>query len=141
MKRRIKIAVDAAMTFILLLLMAYERVGQATHEWLGVGSFLLYLLHHFLNRSWHKNLLRGRYTPLRAVQTLLALLLCVTALGSMWSGIVLSQHVFAFLPISGGRAAARVVHMLCGYWGFVLMSLHLGFHWGMMLSGKVCIMV
>lgn len=40
MKRRIKIAVDAAMTFILLLLMAYERVGQATHEWLGVGSFL-----------------------------------------------------------------------------------------------------
>lgn len=37
MKRRIKISVDAAMTVLLLLLMAYERVGQAAHEWLEVG--------------------------------------------------------------------------------------------------------
>lgn len=134
MKPRIKIAVDAAMILILLLLMAYERVGQAAHEWLGAGIFLLYFLHHFLNRGWHKNLLCGRYTPLRTMQTLLALLLCAAALGSMWSGIILSRHVFAFLPISGGRSAARVAHMVCGYWGFVLMLMHLGFHWGIMLN-------
>ncbi|MCD8109164.1 MAG: hypothetical protein LUE14_03565, partial [Clostridiales bacterium] len=26
------------------------------------------------------------------------------------------------------------VHMLCAYWGFVLLSLHLGFHWNMMIA-------
>ena len=26
------------------------------------------------------------------------------------------------------------MHILCAYWGFVCMSLHLGFHWSMMLA-------
>lgn len=29
---------------------------------------------------------------------------------------------------------ARKLHMLSAYWGFVLMGLHLGFHWSMMLG-------
>ena len=33
---------------------------------------------------------------------------------------------------------ARNVHMLCAYWGFLLMSVHLGMHWNMMvgMAGK-----
>ena len=27
-----------------------------------------------------------------------------------------------------------MIHMTCAYWGFVLMSLHLGIHWGMMMG-------
>ena len=27
-----------------------------------------------------------------------------------------------------------LIHILCAYWGFVCMSLHLGFHWSMMLA-------
>ena len=29
---------------------------------------------------------------------------------------------------------AQQVHILCAYWGFICMSLHLGFHWSMMLA-------
>lgn len=54
--------------------------------------------------------------------------------GSMVSGIVMSRHVFATLPIEGGSSWARTVHMICAYWGFVIMSLHLGFHWAMMMG-------
>ena len=54
---------DAAMTVILMLLMAFELIGRTAHEWLG------------------KN--------------------------------------FAYD---------------CAYWGFVLMSLHLGIHWNMMMG-------
>ena len=53
------------MTAALLLLMAYELVGETAHEWIGTGMFLLFILHHFLNRKWIKNLTRGRYTLLR----------------------------------------------------------------------------
>ena len=52
-------------------------------------------------------------------------------LGLMASGIMLSNHVFAFLDIHGGMSFARLLHMAASYWGFVLMSLHLGLHWGM----------
>lgn len=50
-------------------------------------------------------------------------------IAQMYSGIVLSRHVFAFLPIKNGLAFARRLHILGSYWGFLLMGLHLGLHW------------
>lgn len=130
----LRISADLAMTVILLLLMIYELVGQAAHEWLGIAMFLLFVTHHVLNRRWLKALFRGKYTPMRILQTVTAALVLLAMVGSAVSGIMLSQYVFTFLPFSGGTAFARSLHMICGYWGFVLMSIHLGLHWGM-LSG------
>ena len=31
-------------------------------------------------------------------------------------------------------ATARTMHLAASYWGFVLMSIHLGFHWSMVLG-------
>lgn len=45
-KMILKICVDVAMTIVLLFLMTYELVGQATHEWLGIGMFGLFVTHH-----------------------------------------------------------------------------------------------
>lgn len=129
-----KLCVDIGMTIALLLLMPYELVGQAAHEWIGIGIFLLFILHHILNGKWHRNALRGKYTPLRIWQTALVILVLSAMIGSMISGIILSRHALSFLPISGGRSFARRLHMLASYWGFVLMALHLGLHWSMMMG-------
>ena len=131
---KVKISIDAAMTLALLLLMAYGLVGEAAHEWLGMGMFALFLLHHLLNRRWIRAVPQGRYAPPRIVQTVLAGLIFLCMVGSMISGIVLSRHVFAFLPRHGGYELAGKLHILCAYWGFVLMSLHLGMHWNMVLT-------
>ena len=133
-KQKMKIAVDILMTLALLLLMPYEMIGEAAHEWIGIVMFLLFITHHVLNRKWTGNLLKGRYTPLREVQTILVILILIDMLGSMISGIILSCHVFSFLNIRGLSMVARTVHMTCAYWGFVLMSLHLGIHWGLMVG-------
>lgn len=133
-KMMIKICADIGMTVVLLLLMPYELVGQAAHEWMGIGMFLLFLAHHILNRKWTGNLLKGRYTPLRIWQTLLVFFVLLCMAGSMVSGVILSRHALSFLPISGGRSFARSLHMVSAYWGFVWMSLHLGFHWSMMMA-------
>lgn len=55
-------------------------------------------------------------------------------IGLMVSGIILSNHVFAFLNIHGGMSFARLLHMAASHWGFVLMALHLGMHWGMFMG-------
>lgn len=133
-KQALKITVDMAMTAVLLLLMTYERIGQAAHEWLGIGMFVLFVLHHILNGKWCKALLKGKYTVLRVFQTTLVVAVLFCMLGSMVSGVMLSRYAFAFLPINAGRSFARMLHMLSAYWGFVFMSLHLGFHWGMMMG-------
>lgn len=71
LKQIIKIAVDIAMTITLLFLMTYELIGQISHEWIGIGMFLLFIAHHILNGRWTKNLLKGKYTALRFFQTAL----------------------------------------------------------------------
>lgn len=129
-----KIIVDFGMTVLLLLLMTYELIGQAVHEWLGVGMFVLLILHHVLNKAWGQNVLKGRYSAVRILQTVLVIGVLSAMIGSMISGVILSRHVFSSLPIRGGRAFARSLHMVCAYGGFVLMSLHLGFHWGVMMG-------
>ena len=133
-KQMARMTVDIAMTVALLLLMAYSLIGEAAHEYIGMTMFGLFVTHHILNVQWCKNLFKGKYTAFRTAQTLLVALLVCTMLGSAASGVVLSRHALDFLPISGGRSWARTVHMLSAYWGFVLMSVHLGFHWNMMLG-------
>ena len=132
--QKVKLAVDAAMTAALLLLMAYGLVGEAAHEWLGTGVFVLFLTHHALNRKWLLAVGKGKYTPLRMVQATLVGVILLCMLGSMVSGFLLSRYVFSFLPKHGGEELAGQVHILCAYWGFVCMSLHLGLHWSMMLA-------
>lgn len=138
-QRVLKIIVDIAMTAALLLLMAFELVGRQAHEWSGIVMFVLFVIHHILNRKWTGHLLRGKYPPIRILQTLLAVLILICMLSSMVSGIVLSEYVFEAFSIRGGWSWARILHMLAAYWGFVLMSLHLGIHWGIMtgMAGKL----
>lgn len=133
-KMIVKIGVDIAMTVALLLLMAYQLVGDEVHEWIGMIMFLLFVTHHVLNMAWSKNLFKGKYNARRILQTMLVFLILLCMIGSMVSGIVLSRYVFASLNIHSGMTLARSVHMLCAYWGFVFMSLHLGFHWNMMIG-------
>ena len=98
--------------------------------------FLLFIVYHILNAGWHKNLLHGKYSPIRIFQLVIDLLVFLSMIGLMISGIMLSNHVFDFLDIHGGTSFAQLLHMASSYWGFVLMALHLGLHWRM-IAGMV----
>ena len=95
---------------------------------------VLFLAHHILNRGWYKSLFKGRYTPMRVFQVLVDMLLLAAMAAQMYSGIAMSRHVFTFLPVDGGMALARRLHILGAYWGFILMSVHLGMHWNLFLG-------
>lgn len=131
LRKKTRIAVDACMTLSQLFLMTYGLISERAHEWIGILMFTLFLLHHALNRKWLNAIPRGRYNRLRTVQTVLAALILLCMLGSAASGVILSRYVFAGLSFHGLISAAGKVHMLCAYWGYALMSVHLGLHWGM----------
>lgn len=46
-----KILVDVLMTLALLFLMGYQFWGDVAHEWVGAGMFLLFIVHHILNKG------------------------------------------------------------------------------------------
>lgn len=122
------------MTLALFFLMGYQFWVEAAHEWIGAGMFLLFIAHHLLNLNWHKSIFKGKYTALRAVFLCLDMLILVSMLAQMYSGIVMSRYVFSFLPFSGGMSLARRLHILGAFWGFLFMSLHLGLHWNLIFG-------
>ena len=126
---KVKITVDICMVIVLLFLMSYSMAGDVVHEWLGIGMFILFILHHALNIKWWSSIIKGRYTMFLIIQTVLVITVLLAMAGSMASGVILSRHVLAFLPINTSMSFARKLHMACAYWEFILMSLHLGIHW------------
>ena len=133
-KIKIKIGIDFLMTVLLLCLMAYQITGQELHEWIGTGMLVLFIVHNILNIKWYGSIAKGKYTLLRLVQTILNLSVFISMICLGFSGIVMSQHVFAALSIRGPTATARSMHMAASYWGFVLMSMHMGMHWSQVLG-------
>ena len=133
-KMKLKVGIDFSMTVLLLLLMAYQVTGEAIHEYIGAGMLLLFLIHNFLNFRWYSSLVKGRYTVLCVIRTVVNISCLAAMLIQAYSGIVLSRYLFAALPINGGMATARLLHLAGSYWSFVLMSIHLGLHWNMILG-------
>lgn len=133
-KRKIQIITDISMTVLLPFLMAYVLVGEEAHEWIGSAMFLLFILHHVWNRSWYKNIGKGKYNGIRILGTAINVALMVIMFALMISGLMMSKYVYGFLPVRGGISTARAIHLLASNWGYVLMSLHLGLHWNIFLK-------
>lgn len=133
-KMKIKMGIDLLMEVVLLCLMSYQITGELLHEWFGAGLLILFIAHNILNIRWYGNLFKGKYKLLRIVQTIVNFSAFISMICLGYSGIVMSRHVFAALPISAPMATARSMHMAAAYWGVVLMSIHLGMHWGMIVG-------
>ena len=132
---RSKHLVDALLGVGLLLLMSYQVVGEAGHEWTGISMTALMILHQILNRKWYAALFRGRYTPLRAVQTGINLLLVVCFVLTALCGVNMSVHAVPFLSEFMRASLGRRLHLTLSHWCFVQMGLHLGLHVPAMLKG------
>ena len=127
-KKTVKTIIDILMTAALPVLMAYSLVGETLHEIVGTAMLALFITHHILNIKATAAMFRGKQTPARIVNTALNIILFVVMIALPVSGIVMSKHLYTFLPTDGLSAIARTAHLLLSYWGFALMSLHLGFH-------------
>ena len=136
-KLQARIAADALMAVVLPFLMTYSLFGEEAHEWLGALMLILLVIHNLFNAEWYGRLAHGRRTPYRAVQAALTVLLLVGVLGAMASGVILSRYVFAGLPLPRSLEQAQMIHLFCAYWSFVLMSLHLGLNWNVVLGFAV----
>ena len=123
-----RILIDAAIVILLPLLMAYSLIGERFHEIAGTIMLCLFLTHHWLNRAWLKGLFRGRYTLRRVFRTALDLLLLIFMIAQPVTGILMSKHLFSFLPTANLSAAVRAIHLPLANWGFVLMCVHAGTH-------------
>ena len=124
----IKRIVDAVLTVLLMLLMAFQVTGDVLHEWLGIGMTVTLTLHHILNRKWYKAVFKGKYSPYRIVMTAVnTLMLAAIALTAL-SGMSMSGHAVPFMYGLINVMTARTLHLAMSYWSFILMGVHIGLH-------------
>lgn len=133
MKQKIQYSLDIVMSIILIFLMAYQLIGESNHEWLGIGMFLLSIIHQIFNWRWYKNLFRGTYKANRLCSTIINILIFIIMILMAISGMIMSKYVFVKFNFDG-VTWARTLHLVLSYWGFVLMAIHIGFHWHMILN-------
>lgn len=119
MKKRL--VIDVLLMGCLILLMSYNLIGELYHEVIGGLMAIIVIVHHCLNKYWVKNL----KIHVHYFENCIVFLLILTFIGSMISGILISRHLFS---LNVYDPLVLRMHMLCAYWGFVLMSIHLGLH-------------
>ena len=124
----VKRIVDAAMTVLLLCLMAYQVTGEAAHEWIGMGMTALVIVHQILNRKWYGALFKGKYLPYRTASTVLNILLLLSIAVTAFCGMSMSGYAVPFLYGMAPVSFVRRMHLSMSHWSFVLMGLHLGMH-------------
>ena len=127
-KKTVKTILDIMMIAALPVLMAYSLVGETLHEIVGSTMLVIFITHHILSRKSTAAMFKGKQTPVRIVNTTLNIILFAVMILLPVSGIVMSKHLYTFLPTDGLSAIARTAHLLLSYWGFALLSLHLGLH-------------
>ena len=121
--------------FSLLLMGGYMFFPWApAHEIIGVLLIVVWAVHVYANRRWFKAIFCGRYNPYRIVQTVVNCVMLVCALFLAISGVMLSNHVFAFLGIEAGASFAWTAHLLASHWYFVFIALHIGLHVNVIFS-------
>ena len=132
----LRLTLDIAMTILSIILMGgnYLFPADIVHEILGVGLFVLWVVHIVLNRRWYGAIFKGKYKPYRIMQTVINCGILICTIFLMVSGIILSNHVFTFLGIESGLGFARIAHLLASHWYYLFMSLHIGLHVGMIVN-------
>nr|WP_263326917.1 DUF4405 domain-containing protein [Neobacillus sp. Marseille-Q6967] len=124
---------DLVMTFLMLIAMAYYITGNMIHEVIGVVVLLLFIIHNFLNRRWYKAILMGTHNIRRILQIGINLLFLVIMVLMMISAVLISNDLFPFIPINNDMML-RQIHVQTAYWGFIIMAVHIGLSWGMIIN-------
>jgi len=129
----VRLFVDLIMTVLLVAAMACRVTEVTVHELAGISVFALLCFHLVLNRRWFRNIIHGKYNIFRILNTALDLLLFVSMAALLISSVPGSRVVFKFFAVKGSLFA-RQVHVASAYWCFILISVHIGLHWKMIMN-------
>lgn len=107
------------MTMLLIIAMSSTITGITWHIIIGISLCMLIIVHNILNRRWYKSIHKGKHTAFRNLST---------GVNMLFLAAMTVLFVSAAFISLGGSFFMRQIHVLSAYWGFILMSVHIGMH-------------
>lgn len=130
---KVRKVANILMVICFIALMLNQITGFFAHEVIGIITFILFIIHHVINRNFYKNMFKGKFNKLRVTFLIIDVLLFIMMILMMISSILISQHVFAFLNITN-HMLGRILHIISAYMIYMLSALHLGLHFNQMIK-------
>lgn len=129
----LRLAFDLTAVGLLLFGFSYWWLGNAAHELAGTAMFMLLVAHTVFNRRFYGRIAKTRpeARDLFNVAVTLALLVAMTAL--LVTSVLISNALSDVLP-SFGSFTVRQIHTLAAYWALVIVAVHLGLRWPMIMG-------
>jgi len=124
---------DGLTAALLLLGFAYWWLGNTVHELAGTAMFLLLFAHNIFNRRWWGGVSRTRREPRSLFNVGVTFALLIAMLALLVTSVLISNALAAYLPPWGGFTV-RQIHTLAAYWALVIVAVHLGLRWPMLMS-------
>ena len=129
---KLKILLDILMTAVVLCLLNSNLTGLKLHEILGIGVFLLFLIHKVFNLKWIKSITRNLFnkalkTKIK-VQYAMDVALFLLATLNVITGILISTYVLTDIHAEN-LDLASFLHRLFAYLLLALLIVHIGLHW------------
>jgi hypothetical protein len=128
-----RLLLDFASASLLLFGLSYWWLGNAAHELAGTAMFLLLILHNVFNRRWWGRLPKARREARGLFNIAVTLLLLGTMLALLLTSILISNTLSGVLSAFGGFTV-RQIHTLAAYWALVIVAVHLGLRWPIIMS-------
>jgi len=128
-----RLAFDLIAAGLLLLGLAYWWLGNTVHELAGTGMFLLVIVHNVFNRRWYGRISKERRHGRGLFNIGITLLLLLAMLALLVTSVLISNALSGFMSAYGGFTV-RQIHTLAAYWALIIVSIHLGLRWPMIMG-------
>lgn len=133
MTLRIRLILDFASLALVVLCLAYWWLGNLSHEVFGTTLFALVIVHNVFNRRWYLNVTRNLGDGPRLLNAATIACLATTMAVMPVSSALISRDLFPFLSLAGAYAV-REIHMFVAYWLLMILALHLGTRWAVVMK-------
>jgi len=128
-----RLVLDFAMLALIIAEFGYPILGNTQHEILGFILLGLFVQHLGWNGQWFLQAVKLPVSPLRLC-TLAINYLLTAALLLMLLGGLANSHLLLNLFRQKNSLLPRLLHTTAAYWFLLLMALHLGWHWKMIMA-------
>lgn len=130
---RIRLLLDFLAVALIIACLAYWWLDNLSHELFGTALFALVIVHNVFNRRWYGGVVKRKLDAVRIVNLVTIACLAIGMTVMLVTSLLVSRDLFPF-PALSGAFAVREIHMFAGYWVLLIIAIHLGTRWAVVMN-------
>ncbi|NSZ65468.1 DUF4405 domain-containing protein [Agrobacterium tumefaciens] len=130
---RLRLLLDFLAVALIIACLAYWWLDNLSHELFGTALLVLVIVHNVFNRRWYGGVTKRKVDATRIVNLVTIFCLAIGMTVMLVTSLLVSRDLFPFTALSGAFAV-REIHMFAGYWVLLIIAIHLGTRWGVVMK-------